>query len=328
MDAAPAVSVVMVFHRLNPFMAESINSVINQTFRDWELILVDNGTGLGPEALGAGVRDPRVRFVRLACNEGIPGGHNAGVAAARGGFIALQDYDDVAQPRRLELQAAALRADADVGLVSALAEQIDEANRPLPGYVFCLPAAAQHWAYALYAPPVITPVAMARREVLQALPYRAEFPFAADIDLQSRVVERWKMMVLPEVLLRYRCYAAQTTQQRSASIEQSRAVIQLITARRRAGRPEELASAIRAAEAGTAAECWRRTSALCCAEGFAALAAYQARRSLVLERTIKSTVTAVRLLMAARRGHSRDEQRQATRMFFRGPVRALGLRPA
>ena len=318
----------MVFHRLNPFMAESVASVINQTFQDWELILIDNGTGLSAEALGGGACDPRVRFVRLPHNGGIPAGHNAGIAAARGEFIALQDYDDVAQPLRLERQVAALRADAGLGLVSAHAERIDETGRRLRGEVFCLPDTAEHRAYALYAPPVITPVAMARSEVLRALPYRAEFPFAADIDLQARVVDRWRMAVLPEVLLRYRCYEAQTTQQRSTSIEQSRATIQVITARRRAGRSEELASALCAAEAPTAAESWRRTSALCRAEGFSVLAAFHARRSLALERTFKSAMCAMRLLMAARRGRPAREQREVLRMFLTGPVRALQLRPA
>jgi len=313
---------------MNPFMAAAINSVVNQSYRDWELILVDNGTGLGAEALGEGARDPRVRFVRLKSNEGIPAGHNAGVAAAKGEFVALQDYDDLSRPNRLDLQVSALRANADLGIVSGLAEQIDEAGRLLRGGVFCLPDASQHLAYALYAPPVITPAAMARREVLLALPYRAEFPFAADIDLQARLVERWRMAVLPEVLLRYRVYAAQTTQQRSASIERSRAVIQVITARRRMGRPEDLASTLRAVDGKGAAESWRCTSALCAKEGFGVLAAFHARRSFVLERSFTSVLKATRLLFKARQGVALSERRKILRMFLTGPVKALKLRPA
>ena len=76
-----AVSAVMAFHRPNPFMSEAVGSVLHQTFRDLELILVDNGTGLGAAALGEAVRDPRVHFVRLPHNAGNPAGHNAGKAA-------------------------------------------------------------------------------------------------------------------------------------------------------------------------------------------------------------------------------------------------------
>ena len=324
----PTVSVVMVFHRVNQFMAEAVRSVVEQGYRDWELILVDNGTGVGVEALGKAADDPRVRFVRLPRNEGIPAGHNAGVAAAQGEFVALHDYDDVSLPDRLGAQVIALRKNAALGLVSARAERIDGENRLLRGQVFCLPEGRGHWMYSLYAPPVITPTAMARREVFRALPYRTEFPFAADIDFQARFAEQGGMAVLPETLLRYREYAAQTTQQRAASIEQSRAVIQLIAARRRAGRAEELAVTMRVADMGTAAESWRRTSALCTSEGFVVLAAYHARRSFMLERTGRSAIKALRLLWQAQCGRSLAEQNAAWRMFFRGPVKALKLRPA
>jgi glycosyltransferase involved in cell wall biosynthesis len=324
----PTVSVVMVFHRVNPFMAEAIRSVVNQDYHDWELILVDNGTGVGADALGDAAGDPRVRFVRLPSNQGIPAGHNAGVAAAQGEFVALHDYDDVSLPDRLRLQVAALLEDPGLAVVSALAERIDEKNQLLRGPVFCLPDANEHRAYALYAPPVITPVAMARREVFRTLPYRAEFPFAADIDFQARVVDNWRMAVLPRVLLRYREYAAQTTQQRAVSIERSRAVIQLITARRRTSCTEDLSSALHAVDVESAAESWRCTSALCAREGFAVLAAFHARRSLVLDRTCASVVKAVQLMWCGLRGRPVEEQKAAWQMFLKGPVKALKLRPA
>ena len=113
----PQVSVLMVFHRVTPFFEPAVRSVLEQTFDDLELVLVDNGTGLPVKALGELGADPRVHWVRLPCNEGIPSGHNAGVAAARGEFIALQDYDDIALPHRLERQVATLRADPGIGLV-------------------------------------------------------------------------------------------------------------------------------------------------------------------------------------------------------------------
>ena len=85
---------------------------------------------------------------------------------------------------------------------------------------------------------VITPVAMGRREIFRAHPYRAEFPFAGDFDFQARVADEWKMAILPDVLLRYRWYTDQTTQQCRTSIEQSRCVIQIAAGRRRLRRPE------------------------------------------------------------------------------------------
>lgn len=325
--AMPLVSVLMVFHRDTPFLRPAIASVLGQTLRDLELVLVDNGTGLTSEGLGVLGQDPRLTWVRLPTNVGIVGGHNAGVQAARGEFIALLDYDDLARPRRLELQVAALRADPRLGLVSALAQRIDAEGRPL-GSVFCLPDPAGHLAYSQFAAPVITPAATVRREVLEAFPYRAEFPFAADLDFQARACERWPMAVLPEVLLDYRWYSDQTTQQRGISIEQSRAAIQLAAARRRSGRPEELANMVRALAASTAAESWRRAASLCLEEGYAVPAAFAARRSFAMERTGRAFREAIRLGTRAWRKAAPGERSLAARMFLTGPVRALGLRPA
>lgn len=322
----PQVSVVLVFHRDTEFLRPAIASVLAQEFADFELLLVDNGTGLTVAQLGPVGTDPRVRFVRLPRNEGIPGGHNAGVAAARGEFVALLDYDDLALPARLGRQVAALQADPALGYVSTLAVRIDAAGREL-GLEFCLPDPAAHGVYAPYAAPLITPAALGRREVFAALPYREEFPFAADLDFQARVVERWRTAVVPEVLLRYRWHAGQTTQMRRTEIEHSRAAIQILAGRRRAGRAEDLAAVRQATAAPTAAACWRRGAALCLADRQPVFAAYQARRSFALERTLAGGWAAWRLFRQARRQASAQETRQVRRMFWTGPVRALGLQP-
>lgn len=317
----------MVFHRDQPFLRPAIASVLNQTLRDLELVLVDNGTGLAADALGDLGRDARIRWVRLPRNEGIPAGHNAGVAAATAEFIALQDYDDIALPQRLEREVTAMRADSALSFVSALAERIDEQDRA-DGQVFCLPDSAEHFAYSQYAAPVITPVGMARRAVLERLAYRREFPFAADLDFQARLAEEGRMAVIPEVLLRYRWYPGQTTQARAASIEQSRVAIQITAARRRAKRPEDLAGAVAAITDGSAAEAWRSGARLAVAEKFFLVAAYQARRSLALERGLRSAIAAARLGLAAWRCAPVAEKRLVAKMFLSGPVRALRLTPA
>jgi hypothetical protein len=323
----PAVSVLMVFHRDTPFLRPAIASVLSQTFRDFEFVLVDNGTGLRAADLGELGNDPRLRWVRLARNEGIPAGHNAGVAAAHGKFIALLDYDDLLLPTRFERQVAALEADPALGLVSALAERMDESGRAI-GHEFCLGDSTEHQSYAPYAAPVITPVAMGRREVFTTFPYRAEFPFAADLDFQSRVVERWRMAVLPEVLMRYRWYREQTTQQRNPAIEQSRCVIQVITGRRQAGRAEAINAVLEATAATTAAATWRRGAALCLRERFPVFAAFQARRSLALDRSVPGAWRAVALAARAWRQAPAEDRALVRRMFLTGPVRALGLHPA
>jgi len=322
----PVVSLLMVFHRDSPYLRPALASALSQTWRDLEVVLVDNGTGLSAEALGELGRDPRLHWVRLPRNEGIPGGHNAGIAAAQGEFIALQDYDDLSEPDRIVRQIDALRRHPEVAIVAGHAVRIDEGGRSI-GQVFCLPRAHEHPIYTPYGGAFVTPTVLGRRELFQAVPYRVEFPFAADLDFQARVVERWKTAVLPEVLLRYRWHSAQTTQQRSREIEQSRCVIQLLSARRRAGRPEEVAAALTAIRGDSTAESWRRGSRLCRAEGEAVFAAFQARRSFACDRSAPSFLKALRLGLEALRAAPRGRRGLTARMFFTGPVRALQLHP-
>jgi GT2 family glycosyltransferase len=324
----PPISALMVFYRDTPFLRPAIAAALAQTCRDFELLLVDNGTGLSADALGEMGRDPRLRWVRRPRNEGIVGGHNAGIAAARGEFVALFDSDDLALPHRFERQLAALRADPALGLVSGLADRMDAAGRLSGRREFCLPDAAEHRAYAQYAAPVVTPVAMGRRELFAALPYRAEFSFAGDLDFQARASETTRFAVVPEVLLHYRWHAAQATQQYYGAIEQSRCVIQIATARRRAGRAENLPQAFEHTVAATAAESWRRGAAVCLAENFFVLAAFQARRSFALERSPAALLRATRLAGRAWRQASSAERGNVAKMFLSGPVRALGLHPA
>eukprot|EP01035_Chromulina_nebulosa_P064127 gene64127-87717_t len=223
----------MVFHRDTPFLRPAIASVVAQTFADWELVLVDNGTGLAPEALGEMGNDRRLRWVRLARNEGIGAGHNAGVAAAHGELVALLDYDDVMLPTRLERQVARLRAEPALGLVSSRAESIDATGR-VTGREFSLDDGEAQRAYTQYAAPVVTPAFAGRREVFAAWPYRPEFQWSADFDFLARAAERWPLGAVPEVLLQYRHHAGQTTQVRAVQIAAERCAVRLMTARRRA----------------------------------------------------------------------------------------------
>jgi glycosyltransferase involved in cell wall biosynthesis len=322
----PVVSVLMAFHRVTPFLRPAVRSVLDQTARDLELILTDNGTGAGLAPLGEDGRDPRIRLISHSSNLGIAAAHNAAVAVAGGEFVALLDYDDLALPQRLEKQVAALRAGADTGLVSCDAESIDENGRVF-GREFSLGAGPDQLRYSLYAAPVVTPAYTGRREVFERFPYRTEFACGADFDFLARAAERYPFGAVPEVLLQYRHHAGQTTVEQSTRIARERCVVRLLAARRRAGRDEGAGwSGLLQAAAGETdrAGMLRDFARQCLAEDFPVLAAYHARRSLAEVRTVGNFFAAVRLLVKIRR-RAGVERGRATRMFWRGPVKALGV---
>jgi hypothetical protein len=326
MSSTPTVSVIIVFHRDTEFLRPTIGSVMAQTFADFELLLIDNGTGLSADALGEYGRDTRVRFVRLPRNEGIPGGHNAGIKASIGEFVALLDYDDLMRPTRLAEQVSALRAGLD--LVSSRVRRIDEKGTPL-GREFTLTQRNQQYAYSQYAAPFPTPACTARRKVFLSLPYRADFPFAADFDFQARAVETFKTGAVENELLDYRWYRAQTTQDKAAAIETERATIRLMTGRRRHGRselPDETKARISQGSPNLATVS-RRAATVALTEGLHVLAAYQARRMIVYQKNPANAAAALLLAFKAVVASPKEKAADVARMFLRGPVKALAVTP-
>ena len=110
------------------FLRPAIESILNQTFRDFELVVIDDcSTDNTPQILRE-FEDDRMRVVRNERNRGIAETLNNGIAVARGEYVALQDHGDVSLPARLECQVAFLDKNAQVGMLGSSCNVIDEAS--------------------------------------------------------------------------------------------------------------------------------------------------------------------------------------------------------
>lgn len=126
----PLISVIMPVYNVEAYVAEAIQSVLNQTFTDFELIVVDDGSRDASLAICLGFDDPRIRIVSQA-NRGLAGARNTGIAEARGSLIALLDSDDRWHPTKLMLHAIHLGADTRVDVSYSGSRLIDEQGKPL-----------------------------------------------------------------------------------------------------------------------------------------------------------------------------------------------------
>lgn len=122
MSGTPPVSVVLIFYDDARFLAEAVDSVLAQTFGDWELILADDGSTDGSTEIARRYVEAhrgRIRYVEHPghANHGISATRNLGISRARGTYVAFLDSDDVWRPEKLEEQVAILRAHPEVGLL-------------------------------------------------------------------------------------------------------------------------------------------------------------------------------------------------------------------
>ncbi|MCA1581403.1 MAG: glycosyltransferase [Acidobacteria bacterium] len=130
MDTAPPrVSVVLTTHNRSRWMSEALASVLNQTWRDFEVLVVDDASTDDTREVVRAVDDPRVRYLRNERNLRLPASRNRGIREARGEWVAFLDDDDAWLPEKLEKQIAVVgRGAADLGLVYTGSVMVDRVS--------------------------------------------------------------------------------------------------------------------------------------------------------------------------------------------------------
>jgi len=203
----PLVSVVMtVFNREN-YVAAAAQSILNQSLRDLELIVVDDGsTDSSPQIVADIARqDPRVKIIRQE-NAGIAATRNRGAKEARGEYIAFQDDDDESLPQRIQKQADALDRDPGIAAVVCKINRIGESRKFLPPSPppVQLPVPGTSLADRFL---LLSQNMMIRRKVLLALGgFRPFFRISEDTDFTLRFAERYRATLLNDALYQYRVY--------------------------------------------------------------------------------------------------------------------------
>ena len=234
----PTVSVLMPVHNAEPYLRRAVESILDQTFADFEFLIIDDGSTDGSRATleRYAAQDSRIRLVSRP-NTGYTVALNELLDLARGEFVARMDGDDVALPHRFARQVAFLREQSEVVCVGSAVDFIDAAGRLLrsghPGMDHEeILRRALSGDCALNHPSVL----MRRPAVERVGGYRPEFEPAEDLDLWLRLGEIGRLVNLPEVLMHYRQHERSFSEQyQQRQLERSAAVV--ADARRRRGLP-------------------------------------------------------------------------------------------
>jgi GT2 family glycosyltransferase len=202
---SPRVSVVMAVYNGQEYLRPAIDSVLGQTFRDLELIVVNDGSTDASRDIMVSIDDDRVRLLDNTRNLGLTPSLNRGVEAARGEFVARLDADDVATPDRLARQVRFLDRNPDVALVGSAYKNIDTLGRVVrrgqwPRYHLQL-----RWSLLFYCPFNHSAVTWRRGAVSEAVGlYDESFQYAMDWEYWSRIASRLRVANLRRVLTLYR----------------------------------------------------------------------------------------------------------------------------
>ncbi len=206
MNSLPLISVLIPVFNGMPYLPETIESILNQSFRQFEIIALDDGsTDTSAEFLSS-IRDDRLRIERLS-RGGLSVALNHGLNVARAPMVARIDADDVALPDRFQLQYDFLAAHPDCVALGCQSLHVNEKGERIGEGRYPATPLAIRWE-ALFRSPILHPGSMYRRQdVLAVGGYRKEFDVAEDYDLWTRLLTRGTLGNLPQQLLRYRVHA-------------------------------------------------------------------------------------------------------------------------
>ncbi len=212
----PTVTVLMAVYNGQQYLPEAIESILSQSFTDFEFLVIDDGSEDSSPAIIQSYGDPRICLIRNATNRGLAASLNIGIAAATGRYIARMDADDISLPARLSQQVDFMEAHQNVGVCGTWVEIIG-IDRKL---VWEYPSDCDTiQARLLFDSPLAHPSTIFNRALMQKsqLFYDSSYPCAQDYELWSRAAGCFALANFPEVLLLHRIHVGQIGQRESST---------------------------------------------------------------------------------------------------------------
>lgn len=197
---APVVSIVMSVYNGEKYLRELVESILNQTYKSFEFIIINDGSTDNSLDILKGYNDSRIKIHHQE-NKGLTKSLNRAIRLSRGKYIARIDADELAYPRRLEKQVNFLDSNPEIGIVGSFATNIDEISQTIQKAIF--PVFDKSIRKELIKENVfIHGSVMVKKSVLERVGYYDEaFRYAQDYELWGRIAEVSKLHNLPETLL-------------------------------------------------------------------------------------------------------------------------------
>lgn len=196
----PQISVVMPAYNAKKYVAEAINSILNQTFTDFEFIIINDASTDSTKDIVESFKDPRIKLINNERNQGVAKSLNIAISAAKGKYIARMDADDISLPERFQTQFNFMEKNPDIDICGSWMKTFGDNQR-------IVKAPEQHNEIKdelFFLCSMLHPTIIFKKNL--TLQYSSDFPRAEDYDLWSRTINKLKFANIPEVLLLYRIH--------------------------------------------------------------------------------------------------------------------------
>ena len=216
----PPISVVMPAYNSEKYISEAIESILNQTYKNFEFIITNDGSTDKTLSIikKYAKQDKRIKIINNEKNLGISPSLNNGVKASKGKYIAIMNHDDISLTTRFEEQIKHMEKHPEIGILGTFIETFDER-----GNVFIRKYPVKDSKIRkkiFFYSPLSHPSTIIRKEVFSEVGfYKERASPCEDVELYFRVGERYKLENLPKILLRYRIHKSTVTMRKTRLME-------------------------------------------------------------------------------------------------------------
>ncbi len=202
----PLISVIMpVYNTPCEYLVDAVHSILTQTYKNFELIIIDDGSNSKTKAILKSFNDNRINLIFNENNLGLVATLNRGLSLASGEYIARMDSDDISLKNRFKKQVEFLEDNPEIGVLGTACAIFQKKEEDV--YLPCKDELIRELILACHSP-FIHPSIMMRSSVLQDIQYDSNYPYCEDLALWIELFDKTKFANLPEILIKYRWHGA------------------------------------------------------------------------------------------------------------------------
>jgi glycosyltransferase involved in cell wall biosynthesis len=215
------VSILMPVYNAEKHLAEAIESILNQSFTDFEFLIINDGSTDRSEDIILSFSDPRIRYIKNESNLKLIKTLNKGIQLCTGKYIVRMDADDISHPERIQKQVEFMESNPEIGICGSWFETFGNVENKVVKYK---ESHDEIMTRMLYQCHFCHPSIIIRSEIFEdsEMYFDENYPHAEDYDFYLKASKKWKFHNLQEVLLKYRIHGESVSNKnRSIQIENS-----------------------------------------------------------------------------------------------------------